>query len=32
MKELDGFLERDRDRGLFDLPPHNKEISDGNPN
>ena len=21
MKELDGFLERDRDRGLFDLPP-----------
>ena len=29
MKELDGFLERDRDRGLFDLPP-NKEISDGN--
>ena len=30
MKELDGFLERDRDRGLFDLPP-NQEISDGNP-
>ena len=30
MKELDGFLERDRDRGLFDLPPPNKEISDGN--
>ena len=30
MKELDGFLERDRDRGLFDLPP-NKENSDGNP-
>ena len=30
MKGLDGFLERDRDRGLFDLPP-NKEISDGNP-
>ena len=30
MKELDSFLERDRDRGLFDLPP-NKEISDGNP-
>ena len=29
MKELDGFLERDRDRGLFDLPPP-KEISDGN--
>ena len=29
MKELDGFLERDRDRGLFDLPP-NKEISNGN--
>ena len=21
MKELDGFLERDRDRGLFDLAP-----------
>ena len=29
MKGLEGFLERDRDRGLFDLPP-NKEISDGN--
>ena len=29
IKELDGFLKRDRDRGLFDLPP-NKEISDGN--
>ena len=29
MKGRDGFLERDRDRGLFDLPP-NKEISDGN--
>ena len=29
MKELDGFLERDRDRGLFDLPSH-KEIADGN--
>ena len=25
MKELDGFLERDRDRELFDLPP--KEVS-----
>ena len=31
MKELDGFLERDRDRGLFGLPPPSKEISDGNP-
>ena len=31
MKELDGFLERDRDRGLFGLPPSSKEISDGNP-
>jgi hypothetical protein len=30
MKGLDGFLERDRDRGLFDLPP-NKENSDGDP-
>ena len=30
MKELDGFLERDRDRGLFGLH-SNKEISDGNP-
>ena len=30
MQELDVFLERDRDRELFDLPP-NKEISDGNP-
>ena len=30
MKELAGFLERDRDRGLFDLP-LNKEISDGKP-
>ena len=30
MKELDGFLERDRDRALFGLAP-NKEISDGNP-
>ena len=30
MKELAGFLERDRDRGLFGLPP-SKEISDGNP-
>ena len=29
MKGLDVFLERDRDRELFDLPP-NKEISDGN--
>ena len=29
MKELDGFLERDRDRALFDLTP-NKENSDGN--
>ena len=31
MKELDGFLERDRDRELFDLP-LNKESSDGNTN
>ena len=30
MKGLDVFLERDRDRGLFELAP-NKEISDGNP-
>ena len=30
IKGLDVFLERDRDRELFDLPP-NKEISDGNP-
>ena len=30
MKGLDVFLERDRDRELFDLPP-NKENSDGNP-
>ena len=30
MKELDVFLERDRDRELFELAP-NKEISDGNP-
>ena len=30
IKGLDVFLERDRDRKLFDLPP-NKEISDGNP-
>ncbi len=30
MKELAGFLERDRGRGLFGLPP-SKEISDGNP-
>ena len=30
MKELDVFLERDRDRELFDLPP-NKENADGNP-
>ena len=29
-KGLDGFLERDQDRALFDLPP-NKEISDGTP-
>ena len=29
MKGLDVFLERDRDRELFDLP--NKENSDGNP-
>ena len=28
MKGLDGFLERDRDRELFDLPP-NKENADG---
>ena len=28
MKELDGFLERDRDRELFDLP--HKENADGN--
>ena len=25
MKELDGFLERDRDRELFDLPPRHKD-------
>ena len=31
MKGLDEFLERDRDRELFDLPP-SKENSDGNPN
>ena len=30
MKGLEVFLERDRDRELFDLAP-NKEISDGNP-
>ena len=30
MKGLDGFLERDRDRELFDLAPH-KENADGNP-
>ena len=30
IKGLDGFLERDRDRELFELAP-NKEISDGNP-
>ena len=30
MKGLDGFLERDRDRELFDLPP-NKENENGNP-
>ena len=30
IKGLDVFLERDRDRELFDLPP-NKENSDGNP-
>ena len=30
MKGLDVFLERDRDRELFELAP-NKEISDGNP-
>ena len=29
MKELDGFLERDRDRKLFDLP--HKENENGNP-
>ena len=29
MKELDVFLERDRDRALFDLP--NKENENGNP-
>ena len=29
MQGLDGFLERDQDRALFNLPP-NKEISDGN--
>ena len=31
MKGLDGFLERDRDRSLFDLPPktgHQKSASD----
>ena len=33
MKGLDGFLERDRDRELFDLAPkkENKENTDGNP-
>ena len=38
MKGLDSFLERERDRELFDLPPKpdfkppsNKEIPDGNP-
>ena len=30
MKGLDDFLERDRDRELFDLPP-SKENADGNP-
>ena len=30
MKGLDVFLERDRDRELFDLAP-NKENADGNP-
>ena len=30
MKGLDGFLERDRDRELFDLAPK-KENADGNP-
>ena len=30
MKGLDGFLDRDRDRELFDLAP-NKENADGNP-
>ena len=30
MKGLDGFLERDRDRELFDLPP-SKENAEGNP-
>ena len=30
MQGLDGFLERDRDRELFDLAP-NKENADGNP-
>ena len=30
IKRLDVFLERDRDRELFELAP-NKEISDGNP-
>ena len=30
MKGLDGFLERDRDRELFDLT-SNKEDADGNP-
>ena len=30
MRELDGFLQRDRDRELFDVAP-NKENSDGNP-
>ena len=30
MKGLDEFLERDRDRAVFDLAP-NKESSDGNP-
>ena len=30
IKGLDVFLERDRDRELFELAP-NKEISDGNP-
>ena len=30
MKGLDDFLERDRDRELFDLPP-SKENAEGNP-
>ena len=29
MKELDGFLERDRDRELFDLPPKQGVTYDG---